>query len=155
MGRRRRENAEPCCYHVTHRCHGRSFLFRFKQDRRRYLWRLRETGLRFWISFLDYAITSNHVHLLIYAPIAAMLSKAMHYLQGNAARDYNRRTGSEGAFWRGRYHPTMIENGEHLARCLFYIDLNMVRAKACRHPSEWYGGAYDELYGETSALPHH
>ena len=147
MGRRRRNNSEPCCYHVTHRCHGRSFLFRFKHDRRSYLERLRETALRFDISVLDYMVTSNHVHLLIYSSSASVLSKAMHHLQGNTARDYNRRKGREGAFWRGRYHPTMIENGEHLARCLFYIDVNMVRARACPHPSKWFGGSYREMTG--------
>lgn len=147
MGRHKRNKSEPCCYHLTHRCHGRNYLLHFKQDRKNYLWRLREAGLRFAISVLDYMITSNHIHLLIHAPCAAELSRAMHYLQGNTARDYNRRMKLEGAFWRGRYHPTMIENGEHLAKCLFYIDLNMVRAKVCSHPSEWDGGAYHELVG--------
>jgi hypothetical protein len=34
--------------------------------------------------------------------------------------------GHGGAFWSDRYHPTLIQNGAHLGRCLFYIDMNMV-----------------------------
>ena len=34
----------------------------------------------------------------------------------------------KGAFWEDRYHATVIEKGEHLLRCIVYIDMNMVRA---------------------------
>ncbi len=90
-------------------------------------------------------ITCNHVHFLLWSECSADVSSAMHFLQGTVAGDYNRRKNREGAFWRGRYHPTLVESGSHLSRCLFYIDLNMVRAGICNHPAEWLGGAYDEL----------
>ncbi|MGE4344011.1 MAG: hypothetical protein AB7F20_06950 [Geoalkalibacter sp.] len=45
--------------------------------------------------------------------------------------------GRKGAFWEDRYHAAAIESGEHLLRCLVYIDLNMVRAGAVSHPQEW------------------
>jgi putative transposase len=93
-------------------------------------------------------VTSNHVHLLLWAKQAAHVSAAMHFLEGNVARDYNRRKTREGALWRGRYHPTLIQTGSHLSHCLFYIDLNMVRAGAVKEPSAWLGGAYDELCGQ-------
>jgi putative transposase len=41
-----------------------------------------------------------------------------------------------------------VQTGRHLSRCLFYIDMNMVRAGACSHPSEWLGGAFREICGE-------
>jgi len=50
----------------------------------------------------------------------------MRFLQGTAARDHNRRTGRRGAFWSDRYHPTLVQSGVHLSRCLLYVDLNMV-----------------------------
>ena len=31
------------------------------------------------------------------------------------------------AFWEDRYHATAVQDGDHLIRCLVYIDLNMVR----------------------------
>jgi len=71
----------------------------------------------------------------------------MQYLSGAVAQDYNRRLGREGAFWRGRYRPTLVEDGHHLTRCFFYVELNMVRAGAVRHPSEWCGGAFREHSG--------
>ena len=71
----------------------------------------------------------------------------MQFLQGEFAQFYNIRKDREGAFWRDRYHSTMIQSGEHLARCLFYIDLNMVRAGVVMHPRDWRHGGYHELSG--------
>ena len=147
MGRRRRDQREPLCYHVTHRCHGREFLLKFAVDRRNYLLRLHQMARRYAVDVLSYVITSNHVHLLLWSERARTVSEAMHFLQGSVAGDYNRRKGREGAFWRGRHHPTLVETGKHLSRCLFYIELNMVRVGACGHPSEWVGGAHDEIMG--------
>jgi len=142
--------AEPgraYCYHITQRCQERRFLLRYQKDRRQYLKRLREAALRYPVSVLNYVVTSNHAHILMWAEQARHVSAAMQYLSGTAAQDYNRRVGREGAFWRGRYRPTLIENGHHCTRCFFYIELNMVRAGAAPHPSQWYGGAFAELSG--------
>lgn len=102
---------------------------------------------RYPVDVLNYVVTSNHVHLLLFARQARDVSAGLHFLQGNAARDYNRRVGREGSFWRGRYHPTLIEGGSHLARCVFYIDLNMVRAGVVSHPQDWRASGYHELCG--------
>ncbi len=147
MGRHKKNFSEPCCYHLTHRCQERRFLLRFQKDRDNYQQRLYDASRDFKISVLNYIITSNHVHLLLYSDHARNISELMHYLQGNTARDYNRRKNREGAFWRGRYHPTMIQSGEHLSQCLYYIDMNMVRAGVCDHPGEWRNSGYHELCG--------
>jgi len=42
----------------------------------------------------------------------------------------------------------MIDGGEHLWRCLKYIDLNMVRAGKVEHPSDWPWCGYRELVGK-------
>ena len=52
-------------WHITHRCHGKSFLLRFGRDRRAYLRWVLEAKKRFGLSVLDYTVTSNHIHLLI------------------------------------------------------------------------------------------
>ncbi len=44
-----------------------------------------------------------------------------------------------------RYHATAVECGEHLMRCLFYIDMNMIRAGVVNHPSKWIHSGYGEI----------
>lgn len=149
MRRGRFQHLEECCIHVTHRCQEGRFLLRFKQDRRNYVRRLREAIETIPVDVLDYVVTSNHVHLLLWADDGGNVSKAMQYIQGTTARDYNRRKERRGTFWADRFHPTLIQTGPHLSRCLFYIGLNMVRARAVSHPSEWEGCGYAELAGVT------
>lgn len=49
--------------------------------------------------------------------------------------------------WEGRYKSTLIQDGSHFGRCMFYIDLNMVRAGVVKHPREWRWSGHHELIG--------
>ena len=128
---------ESRTYHVTQRCYNREFRLKFAVDRDLYRLRLFEMVRNYDVTVLDYVITCNHIHLLLWTATPEMLSEGMRFLQGTFAQDYNRRKNRSGAFWSGRFHATLIQDGCHLARCMFYIGLNMVRNKAVRHPSEW------------------
>jgi putative transposase len=99
------------------------------------------------VSLLNYCITMNHVHLLAVARDEVGIPALMQRVQGQFAGDYNRRRRRSGAFWNNRYHCTMVESGRHLWNCATYIDLNMVRAGAVKHPREWRWCGYDELTG--------
>ena len=130
MPRRPRGWIDNACYHVTHRCHKREFLLKFAKHRDIYMRELWQMKQRFKIDVLDYMITSNHVHLLITARHGSDISKALQFLHGAVGQSYNTLKKRQGAFWSDRFHSTRIQNGDHLRRCLFYIDLNMVRAGA-------------------------
>ena len=136
-------------YHVTHRCHNRSFLFRFARDRDAYQTMLRDRLNRHPLSLLGYCITSNHVHLLLNVRNGGTeeLARFMQSLQGDFAQTYNRRKTRSGAFWGDRYHAVMIDGGDYLWRCLRYIDLNMVRAGVVAGPAAWSWCGYRDIVG--------
>ncbi|MDD5599763.1 MAG: transposase [Victivallaceae bacterium] len=133
---------------ITHRCHNREFLFKFAKHRDIYVDALYETSRRFKIDILDYIVTSNHVHLLLTAGNADDISSALQYLHGSVARKYNIAKFREGSFWANRFYATRIQPGGHLGTCLFYIDLNMIRAGVVKHPLEWRHAGIQELLGE-------
>lgn len=132
-------------WHITHRCHEQSFLLRFPRDRRRYRYWLFEARRRFGLCVLNFVVTSNHVHLLVKDTGEGVIAQSMQLAAGRTGQEYNERRGRKGAFWEDRYHATAVEGGEHLHRCLVYIDLNMVRAGAVRHPAAWPHGGYLEI----------
>ncbi len=102
---------------------------------------------RFRVDVLDFIVTCNHVHLLVYAGKGVEIEKGMQYIHGRMAQRYNALKGREGAFWSGRYHATLIENGQHLSQCMFYIDYSMMKAGAVPHPSARKHSGYHELCG--------
>jgi putative transposase len=97
---------------------------------------------------LTYIITSNHVHLVVYADETDQVTRMMQAAAGTLARDYNRRKDRSGAFWEDRYHATLVDSGKYLWACLKYVELNMVRCGVVRHPREWTWSGYSELMGE-------
>jgi len=135
-------------YHLTHRCHNRSFLLQRAIDRKVYREMLRQRLKDFRTPLLAYCITSNHVHLLVTAGTEDRISRFMESLEGDFAQYYNLRKKRSGAFWGGRFHATAIEDQSHLWQCMIYIELNMVRAGLVRHPAEWPWCSYAELMGE-------
>lgn len=59
----------------------------------------------------------------------------MQPIAGRTGQQFNERKHRRGAFWEDHYHATAIESDEHLARCVIYVDLNMMRAGVVRHPA--------------------
>jgi putative transposase len=145
MPRAHRYHLAGYVWHLTHRCHRRQFLLKFARDRRAWRSWLFEARKRYGLCVLDYAVTSNHIHLLVRDQGREETAASMQLIEGQTAQPFNRRKTRRGAFWEDRYHATAVETGEHLARCLAYIDLNMVRAGVVTQPSQWETGGYHEI----------
>ena len=135
-------------WHITHRCHKKEFLLKFAHDRQRFIHWLYQARKRFDVKILNYAVTSNHVHILVKDDGEKNdIPATIQLVAGRTGQEYNTRKHRKGAFWEDRYHATAIESGSHLRRCLTYIDLNMVRAGAVKHPADWSHGGYHEIQG--------
>ena len=95
---------------------------------------------------LDYMVTSNYTHLLVFDNAGrTIIPDSIKLIAGRTGQEYNIRKKREGAFWQDRYHETAIESNRHLRRCLAYIDMNMVRAGVVDHPGKWECCGYNEI----------
>lgn len=50
------------------------------------------------------------------------IPKSMQLVAGRTGQEYNKRKKCKGAFWKDRYHATIIEDGKHLLRCIVYLE---------------------------------
>ncbi len=132
-------------WHITHRCHNREFLLKFARDRKRWCYWLYEARKRYGLCVLNYMVTSNHIHLLVLDTGSGVIPKSMQLIAGRTAQEYNSRKRRRGAFWEDRYFATAVDCGSYLARCLVYIDMNMVRAGVVKQPGEWKHCGYHEI----------
>lgn len=146
MPRANRFHIPGYVWHLTHRCHKKEFLLKFNRDRRRWVHWLFEAKKRYDLRILNYIVTSNHIHLLVFDNGDEWaIARAMQLVEGRVAQEYNRRKKRQGAFWEDRYHATAVQPGQSLARCMAYIDLNMVRAGVVPHPDDWEFCGYQEI----------
>ncbi len=145
MPRAHRHYIPGCVWHITHRCHKQEFLLKFKKDRRHWCHWLFETKKRYGLCVLNYIPTSNHVHILVVDTGKETIPKSLQLIAGRTAQEFNIRKKRKGAFWEDRYHATAVQTDEHLAKCMVYIDLNMVRAGVVQHPSQYRMSGYNEI----------
>jgi len=91
-------------------------------------------------------VTSNHIHLIVVdTGKREVIPKSMQLVAGRTGQEYNQRKNRKGAYWEDRYHATAVESSDYLARCMMYIDTNMVRAGVVSHPSRWSFCGYNEI----------
>lgn len=146
MARAKRHFIPGLAWHITHRCHKREFLLKFSKDRNNWLYWLFQARKKYGLGILNYTVTSNHVHLVVFDRNKPnVISNSLHLVAGRTAQEYNQRKKRSGAFWEDRYHATAVETGMHLIQCMLYIDLNMVRAGVVQSPEEWPFGGYHEI----------
>ena len=145
MPRANRHYIPGCIWHITHRCHKQEFLLKFEKDKKRWLYWLFEAKKRYGLCVLNYIVTSNHIHLLVVDTKEKTISKSIQLIAGRTAQEFNTRKNRKGSFWEDRYHATAVDTDSHLAKCMVYIDLNMVRAGVASHPSEYKHSGFNEI----------
>ncbi|MBD3322289.1 MAG: transposase [Chitinivibrionales bacterium] len=133
-------------WHITHRCHNKAFLLKFSEDRTRWISWLNKAVKKHGLSVLNYTVTCNHIHLLVFdTGKADAIWRSMQLDEGCTAENYNARKDRKGAFWEDRYHATAVQSGNHLIRCMIYIDNNMIRAGEVKKPEDWLHCGYREI----------
>ncbi|MFO7733622.1 MAG: hypothetical protein R6X21_08235, partial [Candidatus Aminicenantes bacterium] len=51
-------------WHITHRCHKKEFLLKFRRDKLEWMYWALQAKIRYGLIILNFMITSNHIHLL-------------------------------------------------------------------------------------------
>jgi len=99
-----------------------------------------------------YCLMSNHYHLVIETP-GGNLSKGMRQLNGVYTMRFNRRHGSVGHVFQGRYKAIVIQKESHLMEVCRYVVLNPVWAKVVKTPERWRWSSYRGMAGLEKAHP--
>ena len=91
MARTNRHHIPNCIWHITHRCHKRDFLLKFRKDKKKWINQLFEAKKRFGLSIRNFAVTSNHIHLLVVDTDKNAILKSIQLIAGRTGRGYNLR----------------------------------------------------------------
>jgi putative transposase len=146
MSRPLRIEYAEAVYHVTSRGNARRSIFRDDKDRGMLLNILREVNDRYhWVCHA-YCLMNNHYHLVIETP-DGNLSKGMRHLNGVYTMRFNRRHGSVGHVFQGRYKAIVVQKESHLLEVCRYVVLNPVRAKVVEVPERWRWSSYRATAG--------
>ena len=104
-----------------------------------------------------YVLMTNHFHLLMTAPIASAVGKAMQSLGRRYVGYFNRRRQRTGTLWEGRYRSVPIDSERYLFTCYRYIEQNPVRAGIAAAPEKYrWSSFHANALGRTDPVvtPH-
>jgi REP element-mobilizing transposase RayT len=105
----------------------REDIYQDEEDYSLFLNVLQDTANMWNLNVSAYCLMSNHYHLLVQTP-EGNLSRCMRHLNGVYTQRYNRRHGTDGQLFRGRYKAVLVEEDSHLLELLRYIHRNPVEA---------------------------
>ncbi len=129
-------------HHVILRGNNKSAVFFSDKDRRFFIDCLKESMVKEHSRIYAYCLMTNHVHLLVAPFKEDSLAAIMQSLGRRYVRYVNSNHNRTGTLWEGRYKSSLVDTDKYLLACSRYIELNPVRAKIVRNPTEYNWSSY-------------
>lgn len=136
MPRTPRMQLEDGWYHVYARGNRRQAVFRDDEDREWFLRRLLKVEDSIAVVHIAHCFMPNHIHLVV-GPGVLRVSRLMHRVLGSYAQWFNRRHGTVGHLFQGRFGSRFLESDEDLVSVVRYVHRNPVTAGLARHAESW------------------
>jgi REP element-mobilizing transposase RayT len=114
-------------YHVMSRARVGQLTFPARGDCWGFIDLLKDTSEMFNMRVAAYSLMTTHYHLLVQTP-DANLARCMRHINGVYTQRYNKRNGSDGTLFRGRYKSILIDADSYLLEIVRYIHRNPLRA---------------------------
>ena len=135
-------------YHVASRGNARQSVFLDDRDREAFLEAVEAGVSRYGFILHAYCLMDNHYHLVVETP-RANLSLGMQRINGAYTQGFNRRHGSCGHLFQGRFKAVLVQRESHLLEVCRYVVLNPVRAKRVKRVGDWAWSSYGATAGEV------
>jgi REP element-mobilizing transposase RayT len=139
-------------YHIIVRGNRKQDIFHDEQDRLLYLDCLAHYKNERDFRLFAYVLMTNHVHLLIETG-KTPISRIMQLLNFTYARHFNKKYGTVGHLFQGRYRGFICDKDEYLLALIRYLHLNPVRARIASSPDEYKWSSHnDYLSGKAKVV---
>ncbi len=133
MPRRPRLDPPGSWFHVTNRAIARRSMFESRADCERFLDRLGAASAQGWLEVHAFTLLTTHFHLLVRSPVGR-LSHALHAVQLDYSRYFNRGRRRDGPLVRGRFVALRVDSDAYRRTLVAYIDANAPRAGLAARP---------------------
>ncbi len=148
MARKPRIEFEGALYHVITRGNQRQQIFKVTEDYERFLKILGDYKVRYDFVLYAYVLMENHVHLLIETK-EVPLSKILQGVNQRYTMYFNRRYGTVGHLFQGRYKALLCDKDSYLLSLVKYIHMNPVRAGSAKSPGAYPWSSHGSYVGRA------
>ena len=135
MPRPRRVYIPGLSVHAFQRGLNRRTVVHDESDYAYLLAQIAEAAIDGGIDVHGFSLMTTHFHVVVTPKHPRGLPDAMHDIDGQYSRYYNRKYNRIGHLWNGPYGATIIEDERQWLTCLRYVDLNAVHAQVVKNPA--------------------
>src|SRR5262245_13630501 len=137
MPRTARASIGGMIYHALNRGNRRETVFHKPADFDAFVEAMAEARRRLPLDIFGYCLMPNHFHLVLRPRGDGDLGRWMRWLLTTHALRYHRHYKTTGHVWQGRYKAFPIQDDEHLATVLRYVERNPLRAELVDRAEHW------------------
>lgn len=138
---RKFQDAPNTLYHITCRGNNQQKIFKFKRDRKKFLWLLRQAKKNYPFKLYAYSLMPNHYHLMI-ETLKTSLSKIMHVINNSYVKYFNTKYKKKGHLFEDRFYSLIVDKESYFWELSRYIHLNAVRAGLVKKPEDYEWSSY-------------
>jgi putative transposase len=141
------------CYHIINRGNQKQQIFLDSSDFEKYLQLLKHFKRKFVTKLYGYCLMPNHVHMILEPRKPDELARLMQGLTQTYATWFNNKYKKIGHLWQGRYKSMIIHKDNYLIECVYYVEVNPVRAGLVTSPSLYLWSSYrDRVLGNKGGI---
>ncbi|MGE3822171.1 MAG: transposase [Isosphaeraceae bacterium] len=137
MPRTARASVGGLIYHALNRGNRESTVFHRPADYDAFVEALHESNRRIPMDLFGYCVMPNHFHLVLRPRADGDLGRWMRGLLTTHALRHHRQHKTSGHVWQGRYKAFPVQEDEHLATVLRYVERNPSRAELVARAEHW------------------
>ncbi|MFC2149319.1 transposase [Candidatus Auribacterota bacterium] len=123
-------------HHITQRGNNKQIVFIDDEDRRQYLFWLKEYSHRYHTDILAYCLMNNHVHFIAVPHNDNSFSHTFDATHTRYSQYFNKKNNACGHLWQGRYYSCVLAEN-HFYCALRYVLQNPVRAGNIKKAWDW------------------
>jgi putative transposase len=139
-------------HHVTQRGNYRQTVFAETADYDQYLTLLAQYAPQCDLEIWAYCLMPNHIHMVCVPQQADSLSRTLHTVHMKYARYFNKKKGSIGHLWQGRFFSCALDE-RHVYAAVRYVEQNPIRAGLVSSPGDYpWSSAKDHISGENNPV---
>jgi putative transposase len=124
-------------YHTLNRGNRRETVFHKPADYDAFVEAMIDARRRIPVDLFGYCLMPNHFHIVLRTHADGDLGRWMQCLLTAHARRYHRHYGTTGHVWQGRFKAFPIQDDDHLATVLRYVERNPLRAELVGRAEHW------------------
>lgn len=141
------------CYHIVNRGNQKQNIFLEDNDYIKFLEILKHYKRKCRFRLYGYCLMPNHIHMILWPKDPAGLAKFMQGILQTYSICFSKKYKKPGRIWQGRFKSMIVEKDNYFLDCIYYVEMNPVRAGLVSSPAQYRWSSYRErVFGDKTGL---